>query len=84
MKEKNRETFRGGGTTLPQMVHCTKSLRDSWGLTELVMSEGMRWCAALDRGRETVRLPHVSMDVWHGEGYALLVGGVGEYNPPMA
>jgi hypothetical protein len=43
------------------MTNCTKSLRDSLGLTALVMSEGMLWCAALDRVRETVRLPHVSI-----------------------
>jgi len=66
------------------MTNCTKSLRDSLGLTALVMSEGMLWCAALDRVRETVRLPHVSIDVWHGEGDALLVVGACEYNPYIA
>ena len=70
--------------SLPTCANCTKSLRDSLGLTALVMSEGMRWCAALDRARETVRLPHVSIDVWHGEGYALLVVGACEYNPHIA
>src|SRR5262245_24201819 len=32
--------------------YWTKSLRDSLGLTELVMLHGMRRCAALDRRRE--------------------------------
>src|SRR5215475_11166326 len=37
--------------------YCTKSLRDSFGLTTFVRLEGILWCAALDRTRHTVRLP---------------------------
>ena len=38
--------------------HCTKSLRDSFGLTTLVRFERILWGAALGRTRHTVpRLP---------------------------
>ena len=44
----------------------------------------MRWYAASDRAREAVRLPHASMDVRHGEAYALRVAGACQYYPHMA
>jgi hypothetical protein len=51
---------------------CTKSLRDSFGLTALVIPEGMHWCAASsERTWEAVRLPRGLLDVRHGEAYAL-------------
>jgi hypothetical protein len=66
------------------MSNCTKSLRDSFGLTALIISEGMRECAALDRTRDAVRRLHISIDVWHGEAYALIVEDACEYNPQIA
>ena len=48
------------------------------------MLRGMRWCAVLDRMREAVRLPHVSIDVRHREAYALFVEEACEYNPHIA
>ena len=52
-------------SVLDILIHCTKSLRDSFGLTELVMLRGMLWCAASDRAREAVHLPCASLDVRH-------------------
>src|SRR6266487_498972 len=43
--------------SFPALPHCTKPLRDSFGLTALVLLEGILSCAALDRMRDAVRLP---------------------------
>ena len=48
---------------------CTKSLRDSFGLTTLVRLERILWCAALGRTRHTVRLPPLT---WSMDGRTLL------------
>jgi hypothetical protein len=49
---------------------CTKSLRDSFGLTTLVRLEGILWCAALGRTRHTVRLPPLT---WSLDGRTLFL-----------
>jgi hypothetical protein len=50
-------------------ARCTKSLRDSFGLTTLVRLERILWCAALGRTRNTVRLPPLT---WGMDGRTLL------------
>src|SRR4029453_9085747 len=42
---------------LPTFSNCTKSLRDSFGLTALILPEGILSCTAVDRTRDAVRLP---------------------------
>src|SRR5262249_1895153 len=49
---------------------CTKSLRDSFGLTTFVRLEGILWCAALEGTRHTVRLPPLT---WSLDGRTLLL-----------
>ena len=57
---------------------CTKSLRDSFGLTTLVRLEGILWCAALGRTRHTVRMPGEGR-CWQREGASLsCTGAIGE------
>jgi hypothetical protein len=47
--------------SLPTSANWTKSLRDSLELAELAMLRGMRWCAALDRKRESAgRIPSLT------------------------
>jgi hypothetical protein len=50
--------------------HCTKSRRDSFGLTTFVRLEGIFWCAALGRTRHTVRLPPLT---WSLDGRTLFL-----------
>src|ERR1700757_1759042 len=52
------------------MRACTKSLRDSFGLTTLVRLEGILWGAALGRTRHTVRLTPLT---WSMDGRTLLL-----------
>ena len=49
---------------------CTKSLRDSFGLTTLVRLEGILWCAVLGRTRHTVRRPPLT---WSLDGRTLFL-----------